>query len=138
MPYTIAGLRKLVEKRVDSSDNRGRGDVNRLYPSKEAYLKTVYDVIFGYVEPGRMMTMEKSAIALRMTNGTGQFIRDYMFPKSKEDTVSTISDQLGAYREIKEAMWKTWRIESIFWMRSAGRIWHFRRRVRIRSMWNRC
>lgn len=46
--------------------------------------------------------MEKSAIALRMTNGTGQFIRDYMFPKSKEDTVSTISDQLGAYREIKE------------------------------------
>lgn len=24
------------------------------------------------------------------------------FPKSKEDTVSTISDQLGAYREIKE------------------------------------
>lgn len=102
VPYTIAGLRKLVEKRVDSSDNRGRGDVNRLYPSKEAYLKTVYDVIFGYVEPGRMMTMEKSAIALRMTNGTGQFIRDYMFPKSKEDTVSTISDQLGAYREIKE------------------------------------
>ena len=74
MPYTIAGLRKLVEKRVDSSDNRGRGDVNRLYPSKEAYLKTVYDVIFGYVEPGRMMTMEKSAIALRMTNGTGQFL----------------------------------------------------------------
>ena len=102
VPYTIAGLRKLVEKRVDSSDNRGRGDVNRLYPSKEAYLKTVYDVIFGYVEPGRMMTMEKSAIALRMTNGTGQFIRDYMFPTSKEETVSTISDQLGAYREIKE------------------------------------
>ena len=52
VPYTIAGLRKLVEKRVESSDNRGRGDVNRLYPSKEAYLKTVYDVIFGYVEPG--------------------------------------------------------------------------------------
>ena len=54
--YTIAGLRKLVEKRVESSDNRGRGDVNRLYPSKEAYLKTVYDVIFGYVEPGRSLT----------------------------------------------------------------------------------
>lgn len=76
--------------------------MNRVYPSKEAYLKTVYDAIFGYVEPGRMMTMEKSAIALRMTNGTGQFIKDYMFPKSKEDTVATISDQLGAYREIKE------------------------------------
>ena len=102
VPYTIAKIKKLVAARVESADNRGRGDVNRMYPSKEAYLKTVYDVIFGYVEPSRMMTMEKSAIALRMTNGTGQFIKDYMFPKSKEDTVSTISDQLGAYREIKE------------------------------------
>ena len=27
---------------------------------------------------------------------------DYMFPKTKEDTVATISEQLGAYREIKE------------------------------------
>ena len=102
VPYTITKIRKLVEMRVQSADNRGRGDVNRLYPSKESYLNTVYDLVFGYVEPGRMMTMEKSAIALRMTNGTGQFIRDYMFPKSKENTVSTISEQLGAYREIKE------------------------------------
>ena len=37
-----------------------------------------------------------------MSNGTGEFIRDYMFPKSKENTVSTISEQLGAYREIRE------------------------------------
>ena len=138
VPYTIAGLRKLVEKRVESSDNRGRGDVNRLYPSKEAYLKTVYDVIFGYVEPGRMMTMEKSAIALRMTNGTGQFIRDYMFPKSKEDTVSTISDQLGAYREIKERVEDPENRIHLLDEIKAGRIWHFRRRVRISSMWNRC
>lgn len=48
-----------MEKRVESSDNRGRGDVNRLYPSKEAYLKTVYDVIFGMWRPGRMMTMKE-------------------------------------------------------------------------------
>ena len=46
--------------------------------------------------------MEKSAIALRMSNGTGQFIRDYMFPKSRENTVAVISEQLGAYREIRE------------------------------------
>ncbi len=102
IPYSIAQIRKLTEERSRSADNRGRGDVNRIYPSREAYLNTLYDVIFGYVEPGRLMTMEKSAIALRMTNGTGQFIRDYMFPKSKEDTVATISEQLGAYREIKE------------------------------------
>lgn len=101
-PYTLAQLKKLIEKRRNSEDNRGHVDVNRIYPSKEAYLNTVYDVIFGYIDPGRLMTMEKSAIALRMTNGTGQFIKDYMFPKSKEDTVSTISEQLGAYREIKE------------------------------------
>ncbi len=102
MPYTIGQLKKLIEERSRSDDNRGRGDVNRVYPSRESYLNTLYDVIFGYIDPGRLMTMEKSAIALRMTNGTGQFIKDYMFPKSKEDTVSAISRQLGAYREIKE------------------------------------
>ena len=102
VPYTIAKLKKLVEARIESADNRGRGDVNRVYPSKEAYLKTVYDAIFGYVEPGRMMTMEKSAIALRMTNGTGQFIKDYMFPKSDSGTIETISEQLDAYRQIRE------------------------------------
>jgi hypothetical protein len=101
-PYTVAQLRKLIEQRGRSEENRGHRDVNRLYPSREAYLNAVYNGIFGYIDPGRLMTMEKSAIALRMTNGTGQFIRDYMFPKSKEDTVSTISEQLGAYREIKE------------------------------------
>lgn len=101
-PYTVAELKSLIERRGKSEDNRGRVDINRIYPSKEAYLNTVYDVIFGYIDSGRLMTMEKSAIALRMTNGTGQFIKDYMFPKSKEDTVSVISEQLGAYREIKE------------------------------------
>ncbi len=102
VPYTIERIKRLTEMRKMSSENRGPGDVNRVYPSREAYLNTIYDVVFGYVESGRMITMEKSAIALRMTNGTGQFIRDYMFPKSREDTVSTISEQLGAYREIRE------------------------------------
>lgn len=102
VPYTIAQIKKLAGERSRSEDNRGHGDVNRVYPSREAYLNTLYDVIFGYVEPGRMITMEKSAIALKMTSGTGQFIRDYMFPKSQEDTVAAISEQLGAYREIKE------------------------------------
>lgn len=101
-PYTTAQIKKLIEARSRSEENRGRIDVNRMYPSKEAYLNTVYEDIFGYIEPNRLMTMEKSAIALRMADGTGQFIRDYMFPRSQEDTVSTISRQLGAYREIKE------------------------------------
>lgn len=102
MPYTAAQLKKLIELRSKSEENKGSLDINRIYPSKEAYLNTLYDIIFGYIAPGRFMTMEKSAIALRMADGTGQFIRDYMFPKSKEDTVSAISRQLGAYREIKE------------------------------------
>ena len=76
VPYTIDQIRKLAKERSVSVDNRGHGDVNRVYPSKEAYLNTLYEVIFGYVEPGRMITMEKSGIALRMSNGTGQFIRD--------------------------------------------------------------
>lgn len=102
VPYTAAQMKKLIEARRRSKDNRGRVDVNRIYPSREAYVNTLYDSIFGYIDPGRLMTMEKSAIALRMADGTGQFIRDYMFPKSKEDTVSALSRQLGAYREIKE------------------------------------
>lgn len=102
IPYSRARIRKLCEERSKSSDNRGRGDVNRVYPSKEAYITTLYDVILGSVDARRLMTMEKSAIALRMTNGTGQFIRDYMFPRSQESAIEKISEQLGAYREIKE------------------------------------
>ncbi len=102
VPYTAAQMRKLIDLRSRSKDNRGRVDVNRMYPSREAYLNVLYDSIFGYIDQGRLMTMEKSAIALRMADGTGQFIRDYMFPRSKEDTVSALSRQLGAYREIRE------------------------------------
>ncbi|MDQ9822327.1 hypothetical protein RFZ44_02935, partial [Acinetobacter sp. 163] len=91
-----------VNERAKSSDNRGKGDVNRIYVSKESYIGTLYDIILGDIEPNRFITMEKSAIALKMTNGTGQFIRDYMFPKSESGTIETISEQLDAYRQIKE------------------------------------
>ena len=102
MPYDYKALKKLIEERANSSDNRGRGDVNRIYPSRESYLNTLYDVILGYIDGPRFITMEKSAIALKMSNGTGQFIRDYMFPKSTGETIGKISEQLGAYRDIKE------------------------------------
>ena len=97
--YSNQDIKKLVNERAVSKDNRGKGDVNRIYASKEAYLGTLYDVILGYIDPNRFITMEKSAIALKMTNGTGQFIRDYMFPKSTSDTIGTISEQLDAYRK---------------------------------------
>ena len=100
--FSNQDIKKLVNERAVSKDNRGKGDVNRIYASKEAYLGTLYDVILGYIDPNRFITMEKSAIALKMTNGTGQFIRDYMFPKSTSDTIETISEQLDAYRQIKE------------------------------------
>ena len=100
--YSNQDIRKLVSERAQSKDNRGKGDVNRIYASKEAYLGTLYDVILGYIDPNRFITMEKSAIALKMSNGTAQFIRDYMFPKSTADTIETISEQLDAYRQIKE------------------------------------
>lgn len=101
IPYSRMQIRKLVEARSRSMDNRGRLEVNRTYLSREAYLMTLENILGG-VDAQRLMTMEKSAIALRMTNGTGQFIRDYMFPKSQESAIEKISDQLGAYREIKE------------------------------------
>lgn len=95
-------IKKLVSARTKSDDNRGKGEVNRIYGSKEAYLGTLYDVILGYIDQNRFITMEKSAIALKMTNGTGQFIRDYMFPKNTSNTIATISEQLDSYRQIKE------------------------------------
>lgn len=100
-PYSNQDIRRLVEERMRKKDG-GRVEVNRIYPSKEAYLNTLYDAILGYVDGNRFAIMEKSAIALKMTNGTGQFIRDYMFPKSEGDTIAAISEQLGAYRDIRE------------------------------------
>ena len=102
LPYSTAQIRQLVQSRAGSGEKAGRMNINRIYPTKEAYISTVNEVIFGSVNASRFKTMEKSAIALRMANGTGQFIKDYMFPKSEENTISAISDQLAAYREIKE------------------------------------
>lgn len=100
--YSNQEIKKLVSARTKSDDNRGKGEVNRIYGSKEAYLGTLYDVILGYIDQNRFITMEKSAIALKMTNGTGKFIRDYMFPKNTSNTIATISEQLDSYRQIKE------------------------------------
>ena len=100
--YSNQEIKKLISSRAKSEDNRGKGDVNRIYGSKEAYLGTLYDVILGYIDQNRFITMEKSAIALKLPNGTGQFIRDYMFPKNTSDTIASISEQLDSYRQIKE------------------------------------
>ena len=102
IPYTYGQLQQLIQKRAEEKSGGPPVPINRIYPTQEAYLNTVNDVIFGYVDAGRFKTMEKSAIALRMANGTGQFIKDYMFPRSREDTIAAISDQLAAYREIRE------------------------------------
>lgn len=102
VPFSNREMSAFIAERAKSGDNRGRADINRTYPSKEAYLTTLNDVIFGFIDGSRFATMEKSAIALKMTSGTGQFIRDYMFPKSTEHTIEKISAQLGSYRDIKE------------------------------------
>lgn len=104
IPYSVRQISELVRERSLSPMNRGRGEINRMYPSKEAYLAVLYEALLGYVDGARFQTMEQSAIALKMTNGTGQFIRDYMFPKSREDTIEKISEQMGAYREIREQL----------------------------------
>ena len=76
-PYTNQEIRKLLEERAATAENSGR-DINRIYPSKEAYTNALYDVLLGYIDGRRFTVMEKSAIALRMTDGTGQFIKNYM------------------------------------------------------------
>lgn len=101
-PYSKKEIAKLVESRKESRDNRGRGEVNKIYGSNEAYSSNLNDVILGFIDGGRFRTMQKSSIALKMTNGTGQFIRDYMFPKSEGTVIEKLSEQLGAYRDIKE------------------------------------
>lgn len=102
IPYSSKEIRALVEERRGSTCGNGRGEVNKIYPSNEAYLINLNDVILGYIDGKRFATMQKSAIALKMTNGTGQFIRDYMFPKSEGDVIKKLSEQLGAYADIKE------------------------------------
>ena len=46
VPYTIDQIKKLAKERSVSVDNRGHGDVNRVYPSKEAYLN-IPIMLFG-------------------------------------------------------------------------------------------
>ena len=119
--YSNHDIKALVNERAQARDQRIKGDVNRIYASKEAYLGTLYDVILGYIDSNRFITMQKSAIALKMTNGTGQFIRDYMFPKSTADTIEAISEQLDAYRQIKEKIVDTRkRIELLSAVKEAG------------------
>jgi len=101
-PFTNQEIKRLVEERAASAENRGRVDINRIYPSKEAYTNALYDMILGYIDGRRFTVMEKSAIALRMTDGTGQFIKDYMFPRNDGDIIGKISEQLGSYRDIQE------------------------------------
>lgn len=101
-PYTKEDFKQLLKERNEAGTAYGRADINRIYPSADAYRRTLYDVILGYIDGNRFATMEKSAIALQMTNGTGQFIRDYMFPKSSSGAIEKLSEQLGAYRDIKE------------------------------------
>ena len=54
VPYSKAQIRKLCETRKQSADNRGRVELNRIYPSREAYVATLYDVILGGVDPTRL------------------------------------------------------------------------------------
>lgn len=59
IPYSIAQIQKLVHEREQSEDAKSRGNINWIYPSREAYLNIVNDIIFGYVDAGRFKTMQK-------------------------------------------------------------------------------
>ncbi len=103
IPLMIKDLSLLVKSHQKDPMGRGRGeDINRVYPTNDAYQSVLYGPILGYIDGRRFATMEKSAVALKMSNGVGQFIKDYMFPKSSNEAIEKISQQLGAYREIRD------------------------------------
>ena len=77
-PYTNREIRRLIDERKLSKENRGRVDVNRIYPSKEAYLSVLYDGILGYIDGSRFVTMEKSAIAESAVSKS--YLRSKTFP----------------------------------------------------------
>ena len=77
--------------------------MNRVYPSREAYLNTLYDVIFGYIDPGRFDDDGKECHCA----ADDQWYRSvyqglYVPARVRKIRCLTISEQLGAYREIKE------------------------------------
>lgn len=103
IPLMIKALGPLVKSHQRDPLGRCRGeDINRVYPTNDAYQSVLYGPVLGYIDGRRFATMEKSAVALKMSNGVGQFIKDYMFPKSSNEAIEKISRQLGAYTEIRD------------------------------------
>ena len=104
IPLMVKDIGALV-KNHQKDRGRLRGeDINRTYPTNDAYQTALYDQIFGYIDGKRFITMEKSAVALKMSNGVGQFIKDYMFPKSSSEAIEKISRQLGDYTDIRDTI----------------------------------
>ena len=102
---TLKEISELVKRHVRDPKGRTRGeDLNRVYATNDAYQSALWDQVFGYIDGRRFVTMEKSAVALRMSNGVGQFIKDYMFPKSNNEAIEKISRQLGDYADIRETV----------------------------------
>ena len=88
IPLMVKEIADLVKRHQKDPKGRLRGeDINRTYPTNDAYQTALYDQIFGYIDGKRFITMEKSAVALKMSNGVGQFIKDYMFPKSSSEAI---------------------------------------------------
>lgn len=105
IPLMVKEIADLVKRHQKDPKGRLRGeDINRTYPTNDAYQTALYDQIFGYIDGKRFITMEKSAVALKMSNGVGQFIKDYMFPKSSSEAIEKISRQLGDYTDIRDTV----------------------------------
>ena len=105
IPLMVKEIGDLVKRHQKDPRGRLRGeDINRTYPTNDAYQTALYDQIFGYIDGKRFITMEKSAVALKMSNGVGQFIKDYMFPKSSSEAIEKISRQLGDYTDIRDTV----------------------------------
>lgn len=104
-PLRLKQMSALVKSHQKDPSGKLKGeDLNRMYPTNDAYQNALYGPIFGDIDGRRFTVMEKSAVALKMSNGVGQFIRDYMFPKSTSQAIEKISRQLGDYRDIRDTV----------------------------------
>lgn len=119
--YSPQEIRALLTAREREDGICTGREINKIYGSKEAYLCGLNDPIMGYVNGARFETMQRSAIALKMSNGTSQFIKDYMFSRSEGDTITQLSEQLGAFQEIRETLEDIrHRIDLLHLVRDAG------------------
>ena len=123
LPYSTAQIRQLVQARAASGEKAGRMNINRIYPTKEAYISTVNEVIFGSVM--RAVSRQWKKVRLHSAWQTvrdssskiicSQRVKRTRFPPSVTSWRHTVKSR---------SVWRHWRIRSRCWMKSSSMTVH--------------